>query len=152
MPSSPLLVLDTNVVLDWVAFDDTRVQPIAAAIERKTLPLVSNEDCVQELRRALGYPQVKLDAPMQASALARYLALARMFELPAGAASAQLPQCEDPDDQKFLDLAWHAGASHLLTRDKALLKLARSLAHRFAILRPDEFLERMAAADRPPPG
>ena len=58
----PLLVLDTNVVLDWVAFDDARVQPIAAAIERGALRTVTSGACLQELRRALGYAQVKLDS------------------------------------------------------------------------------------------
>jgi predicted nucleic acid-binding protein len=33
--------------------------------------------------------------------------------------------CTDPDDQKFLDAAFSAAADLLLTRDKALLKLAR---------------------------
>jgi predicted nucleic acid-binding protein len=148
---TPLLVLDTNVVLDWVAFDDARVRPIAAAIESRALRLVSNDACVQELRRALGYAQVKLDASAQALALARYLDHAAMFELPDAAAAGELPRCEDPDDQKFLDLAWHAGASHLVTRDKALLKLARRAAElgRFAILAPDDFLRWMAA---PGPG
>ena len=146
--TGPLLVLDTNVVLDWVAFDDARVQPIAAAIERGTLPLVSNEACVQELRRALGYTQVKLDAPAQAIALERYLAQARMLEFADQAGATELPRCEDPDDQKFLDLAWQARASHLLTRDKALLKLARRLAGRFTVLAPDAFVQWMAAPER----
>ena len=65
-----------------------------------------------------------------------------MFEIPEPAAAAGLPRCEDPDDQKFLELAWHARASHLLTRDKALLKLAHRLEEsgRFAVLAPDAFL------------
>ena len=33
--------------------------------------------------------------------------------------------CSDRDDQKFLDLAYTARADWLVTRDKALLKLAR---------------------------
>jgi predicted nucleic acid-binding protein len=33
--------------------------------------------------------------------------------------------CVDPDDQKFLDAAFASGADWLLTRDKALLALAR---------------------------
>jgi predicted nucleic acid-binding protein len=62
-----------------------------------------------------------------------------------------LPRCEDADDQKFIELAWHARASHLLTRDKALLKLARRLSDRFAVLAPDAFLEWMSAQARPWP-
>ena len=53
-----------------------------------------------------------------------------------GAASA-LPaalglQCSDPDDQKFLDLAHAQGAGWLLSRDRAVLKLARRAA-RFSL-------------------
>lgn len=150
---SPLLVLDTNVVLDWVVFHDARVQPIVAAIERRTLPLVSNDACLRELRRALGYVQVKLDAGAQALAFERYRACVRIVEQPDPAAVAEIPQCEDADDQKFLELAWHASATHLITRDKALLKLARQLAHRFAILAPDAFLAQMTGPGRAlPPG
>jgi predicted nucleic acid-binding protein len=61
-----------------------------------------------------------------------------------------LPLCEDPDDQKFLQLAWHAHAGHLLTRDKALLKLARRVAElgRFAVLAPHAFLCRTGRPER----
>lgn len=139
---APLLVLDTNVVLDWVAFADARVRPIAAAIERGALRAATSAACLRELRRALGYAQVKLDAGAQARAFERYAAHALVFEFGAHAEMAHLPQCEDADDQKFLELAWHARASHLLTRDKALLKLARAAAQlgRFSVLEPAAFL------------
>jgi len=53
--------------------------------------------------------------------------------------SPVLPRCEDPDDQKFLELAWHAGARWLVTRDKALLKLASKM-------------QKLAGAEVIPPG
>lgn len=148
-PPVPLLVLDTNVVLDWVAFRDPRVQLIVAAIEGGVLRAATSEACLQELRRALSYAQVKLDAAEQARAFARYAAHAVVFDIPAPSEAADLPLCEDPDDQKFLELAWHARASHLVTRDKALLKLARPLAQagRFAVLQPDAFLRRATLAE-----
>lgn len=141
-PPVPLLVLDTNVVLDWVAFRDVRVQPIVAAIERGVLRAATSGACLQELRRALNYAQVKLDAVAQALAFERYAAHAMVFEIPGPVEAMDLPLCEDPDDQKFLELAWHARASHLVTRDKALLKLARQVAQsgRFTVLAPDAFL------------
>jgi len=140
--SIPLLVVDTNVVLDWVAFRDPRVQPIVAAIERGALRVATSGACLQELRRALGYAQVKLDSRAQALAFERYIAHARVFEMCGQPEAKDLPQCEDRDDQKFLELAWYARASHLLTRDKALLKLARRVAQsgRFTVLAPDDFL------------
>jgi predicted nucleic acid-binding protein len=147
-PPGPLLVLDTNVVLDWVAFDDARVQPIVDAIERGALRAASSGACLQELRRALGYAQVRLDAAAQALAFGRYAAHALVFDIPGPVQAADFPLCEDPDDQKFLDLAWHARAGHLVTRDKALLKLARRLEDRFAILAPDAFLHWMTSPER----
>ena len=141
-PPVPLLVLDTNVILDWVAFRDPRVQPIVAAIEGGALRAATSGACLQELRRALAYEQVKLDAAAQALAYERYAAHAMVFEIREPAGAMNLPVCEDPDDQKFLELAWHARASYLLTRDKALLQLARQVAQagRFAVLAPGAFL------------
>jgi predicted nucleic acid-binding protein len=42
-------------------------------------------------------------------------------------------QCSDRDDQKFLALAHAEGARWLLSRDRAVLKLARRAKH-FGIL------------------
>jgi predicted nucleic acid-binding protein len=50
----------------------------------------------------------------------------------------QLPQCRDPDDQKFLEAALAARADFLVTRDQALLELARRV-RQFRILTPAEF-------------
>lgn len=122
------------------------MQPIVAAIERGTLRAATCGACLQELRRALGYVQVKLSAAAQGLAFEHYRAHALMFEISRPVEAMDLPLCEDPDDQKFLELAWHARASHLITRDKALLKLARRIAHSggFAVLAPDAFVRRMA--------
>jgi len=49
---------------------------------------------------------------------------------------AKLPACRDPDDQKFLEAALAAGAAFLLTRDKALLELARRI-EAFRIVTPE---------------
>lgn len=145
--SIPLLVLDTNVVLDWVAFGDLRVQPIVDAIEGGTLRAATSAACLLELRRALGYPQVKLDSAAQARAFERYVCHAALIDVPESAGSSDLPRCEDADDQKFLELAWYARASHLLTRDNALPKLARepALRGRFVVLAPDAFVRTVLA-------
>jgi predicted nucleic acid-binding protein len=51
---------------------------------------------------------------------------------------AQLPACRDPDDQKFLEAALASRADFLLTKDRALLDLARRVTH-FRIVAPEAF-------------
>lgn len=62
---------------------------------------------------------------------------------PSPAASSNRLLCSDPDDQVFLDLAVTRGATFLLSRDRALLKLARRANFLFnlSILTPGQFTE-----------
>lgn len=119
------LVLDTNIVLDLLHFRDPSVEPIMRALRSGTAACFTNEDCSNELARVLNYPQFKIDAGEARRILAEYAALARRCEPTAGDLPP-LPQCRDPDDQKFLELARAAAADLLVTKDKALLDLARS--------------------------
>ncbi len=133
---SARIVLDTNVCLDLFVFDD----PWCAALHEafgKGLEAVTREDCRDEWVRVLGYPQFALDADARARAVAAYDA--RMCVMPT--IEVELPRCKDPDDQKFLELAWTAQAGVLLTKDKELLVLARrkELRERFAIMKPGEW-------------
>ena len=135
------VVLDTNVVLDWLVFDDPQVRQLARAIGAGgAVQLMCSAASLEELRRVLAYPYLKLDAAAQAAALARYRARAAMFDA-FPAAPSGLPQCTDRDDQKFLELAWHAGARWLVTKDKALLRMARRIAKlgRFMVILPQAF-------------
>jgi predicted nucleic acid-binding protein len=59
----------------------------------------------------------------------------------------RLPICTDKDDQKFLEIARDSGATVLITKDKALLKLARKTAAMglFAIMLPEAWLKAAAS-------
>jgi putative PIN family toxin of toxin-antitoxin system len=133
------LVLDTNVWLDWLVFDDPGVAPLAAAVAAGRAEVVIDDAVEAELARVLGYPfkERTLAAGRQAECLARCRALARRVDgADAAGATRPLPRCGDPDDQKFLELALACGATHLVTRDRALLDLARHKAIPFRILEP----------------
>lgn len=134
------LVLDTNAVLDWLHFRDPGIAPIAQAIDAGSAVPLTSAECLEELRRVLAYPQFKLDAGARDTIFDQYRARAGLIEVDATALPA-LPRCRDADDQKFLELAWQSGADYLVSKDKALLKLARAVAKLgcFVIVTPEKF-------------
>jgi putative PIN family toxin of toxin-antitoxin system len=132
------LVLDTNVVLDWLLFTDPLLESLAQAVETARIALLTHEPALHELQRVLGYELFKLNAERQHTLLERYRHHASNCTLPAGFALSNLllpvdfPCCRDPDDQHFLALTYHMRADALITRDKALLAL-RKRARKFAV-------------------
>lgn len=130
-------VLDTNAWLDWLVFDDPAMAPLKAAVAAGRAEILIDTACEAELERVLAYPlgRFALDAPAQAACLAECRRVALRVERAAPPAS--LPRCRDPDDQKFLEAAAASGAHYLLTRDLALLELARR-ALPFRILAPEK--------------
>ena len=72
-----------------------------------------------------------------AAAHARWAEIMDIAGAPGIAGAARL-RCTDPDDQKFIDLAAQLGDACLLSRDRAVLKLARrARAAGFSILTPE---------------
>jgi len=140
------LVLDTHVWLDWLVFDDPRVAPIRQALAAGDVHVFMDSRCEAELARVLGYPRRRttLDADAQAACLAEFRRNShRWIDEPSTADPLpRLPQCKDPDDQKFLELALACGADALVTRDQALLELSRR-ALPFRILTPEQAVARL---------
>lgn len=118
------LVLDTNVVLDLLHFDDEAVAPLHRALQEGRAACIGNAACRDELAHVLSYPQFKIPEHEARRILDEYAALVLPCEA-GGADLPPLPQCRDPDDQKFLELAQAARADLLVTKDKALLALAK---------------------------
>jgi len=134
--AEPLVVLDTNVVLDLLHFDDAVALPLRHALETGRVRCVSTEATQAEWRRVLTYPEFGLDAAQQAALCARYQALS--VRVNAAGAVAGLPTCSDPDDQKFIELAAASAAQGLVSKDRAVLKLRRRCAPHFRIMTPLE--------------
>lgn len=138
------LVLDTNSVLALWLFHDPRLTALKSWVEAGAATLHCRDDALEELRRVLAYSQFAATPETQAAILAAYRS--RVCIVPGPMETAMtLPECRDRDDQKFLEIARDAAATHLLTRDKILLKLARHrlVRDRFAILTPERFLDAM---------
>jgi len=140
--NSVRLVLDTNVWLDWLVFDDPSIAPIRAAVEANRAEVFIDAACEAELERALAYDfgrKRTLDAEGRGACLAECRRVAHRIDAAAPEAErARLPACRDPDDQKFLEAALAARAEFLVTKDRALLDLARQVAH-FHIVAPEAF-------------
>ena len=140
------LVLDTQVWLDWLVFDDPGIRPIRRAQALHRAALFIDEVCEAELARVLARALGKRtrDAAAQAACLAQCRRLAGRFENTLSKEERSgLPQCRDPDDQKFLEAATAAHADFLVTRDRALLEMNRRRARAlpFRILTPEAFGE-----------
>lgn len=117
------LVLDTNVVLDLLHFRDAAALPLLRALQSGAAVALRSAACFEELARVLRYAEFGLAGEDARRILDAYAGLTRPCE---AAADASLPRCRDADDQKFLELAQAARADLLVTKDKALLKLARN--------------------------
>jgi putative PIN family toxin of toxin-antitoxin system len=140
------LVIDTNVLLDLFVFHDPRWNGLLDALRSGAVQAVTRADCRQEWLHVLHYPHLPLDDLKRQAAAAEFDTLIGISAPVAGA--APLPVCSDRDDQKFLELARDAQAAVLVTKDKALLKLARRTAKAgmFRILTPQAWLQEHAAA------
>lgn len=139
------IVIDTNVLLDLFVFHDPRWAALTAALDAGAIQAVTRADCRAEYLVVLNYPHLPLDEAKRAIAAARFDQLLTLVA--PDARPVRLPICTDRDDQKFLELARDAGATVLITKDKALLKLGRKTANAgmFRIMQPDAWLKLLAA-------
>ena len=144
------LVLDTNVWIDWFIFDDPAIAALKTAHRSGSIEIVVDEACLQEFDRVLVYPEFALTGSQRSAFLAEAGRRTTRHETSVAPQVNTLPRCKDPDDQKFLELARDAQAAVLVTKDKALLKLAKRTARAgmFRILTPQAWLQEQPVALR----
>ena len=126
---TPAIVLDTNAVLDWRVFGEPGMQPLADALEAGRLRWIATRPMLDELGAVLARTRFERWQRQAELALTFAQGAATLCEVPCLPLAGH-PVCSDRDDQKFIDLALAAPARWLVTRDKALLKLARAAARR----------------------
>lgn len=125
--SAPSAVLDTNVVLDWLVFRNTGCQPLAQAIEAGRLQWLTTEPMRDELAHVLGRGVVRHWQPDEDLLWSTWHRLSSAPLTPTPQGPMARLRCTDPDDQKFIDAAI-VSAQWLISRDRAVLKLARRAA------------------------
>ena len=122
------IVIDTNIVLDLLVFDDPRWAPLRAALAAGELRWLATAAMRDELLRVLGYPliarRLQKDARPADAVMAAFDAQVHTeADVPVRARFV----CKDPDDQIFIDLAV-AQAARLLSKDQAVLSMRKRLA------------------------
>jgi putative PIN family toxin of toxin-antitoxin system len=123
----PVLVLDTNVLMDIWVFDNPSSCSIRSALREGRAMAVRSVRTDEEFADVLSRAAFALPQMRQREIIEEWLALSHPFE-PGENRCAHEPLCRDRDDQKFLHLASCAGADMLVTRDKLVLKAARKAA------------------------
>ena len=142
----PQVVLDTNVVLDWLVFRDPRVRLLARRIQHGRLHWLASPKMRDELACVLARASLQRWAPDAEAALACFDTLATLHPNAATHPPHAL-RCTDPDDQAFIDLAVEHRVLWLVTRDRALLALARAARSQgVAVLTPERWQAQQAEA------
>ena len=137
------IVLDTNIWLDWLYFNDPKAKPLKTLHEKNIFEILIDDACMSELLTVLAYDRfLGLEAD-QTIIEKEVRKLCTLVETQTTEAPSFW--CHDPDDVKFLDLSGQHNVNHLITKDLHLLKRKnrRSLENghmKFSILSLDKFL------------
>lgn len=144
------VVLDTNVVLDLLLFAEPGAAPLGEALARGQLRALACDRMLDELGTVLRRGLAQARGADTDAVVSRW---AGQVERVAAPAPGWALRCTDGDDQVFIDLALERQARWLVTRDRAVLRLARRAArqHRLAIVTPEAWALQwtLAAGDRP---
>lgn len=115
------LVIDTNVLVSALLFPVGSVTWLRSAWKSETvLPLASHETTV-ELIRVLSYPKFCLTEYERDELLMDYLPWCETVTV---GEPQTVPECRDPHDRPFLELALAGRAVALVTGDRDILVLS----------------------------
>ena len=115
------VVLDTNVLVSALLLPQSSLSWLRAGWQSGVpVPLASGET-TKELLRVLCYPKFRLTEEEREDVLADYLP---WCETITAGAKVAIPECRDPFDRPFLELALSGRADALVTGDGDLLTLA----------------------------
>ena len=146
----PLVVLDTQVGMDWLVFKEASLAPLIAAVMSRRLLWTATAAMKGELLHVIGRGVAARYAPDPARIHEAFEQHCRLVDEPV--LSVARPRCSDTDDQKFIDLGLALAAARptsLVSRDRAVLKVAKRAAKLgLPILSPSAWLKLHAATSQ----
>ena len=126
----PRLVLDTNVILDLLVFQDPAAEVIQTVLDAKLVDAVRTEASMLELMDVIQRPNFKLSREDQASIVQTWECHSRLLE---NTAIEPAPfTCRDLDDQVFINMAYSIRPALVLSKDLRVLELG-AIAQRHGV-------------------
>ena len=143
---APRVVIDTNVLLPILLYEKPESNWLARLwIDHRITPL-ANRETLSELRNKLEEKSARLKLQQaKAFAAARMAKYEPWCEQTPVETNPANPRCEDPSDQKFIDLAIQGQAKILITKDKQLLSMGDRTS--FRIMNDSDFLGEVRTPD-----
>ena len=136
-------VLDTNVLVSALLFHSGTLLWLGGAWRSGHIRPLASRQTTAELIRVLAYPKFALSAGERRELLDDYLPFCETVAVPETPPS--VPECRDPFDRPFLELALAGRADALVTGDTDILALAKEFS--VPILSPAAFRERLSMGD-----
>ena len=132
MKTARRVLIDTSVLLSALLFPAGSVSWIRASWRTGRIRPLASRDTTAEFLRVLAYPKFRLTAEERQDLLDDYLPCCETVAVPDRPPS--VPECRDPFDRPFLELALAGRADALVTGDADLPAPAGSFA--VPIMRP----------------
>ena len=116
------VVLDTNVAISALVYPSGALSWLIPAWQSPDLIPLATPGTLRELWRVLGYPQFGYTLNSRIAAMRQYARWCERVVIPDP--PPPVPECRDPHDRPFLEMALLAKADALVTGDQDLLALA----------------------------
>ena len=117
-----VVVFDTNVLLDLFVFNDFKAIHLKQALLENKIDALATLKTLEEFADVISRPLFSLDSTVQEKILVEWQSLARIVD-DQGLLSSPW-NCQDRDDQVFLDLAFTAKPCILISKDNEVLKFS----------------------------
>jgi putative PIN family toxin of toxin-antitoxin system len=123
----PTVVIDTNIALDLLVFQDPATHALMSALAADEVRWIATRAMRDELERVLGYPKLAARIAFHQRHPSAVLAAMDALCQPVADAPKAPFTCSDADDQKFIDLAC-THRSSLLSKDQHITQMRKRLA------------------------